>query len=73
MNWKKIVHWTLLAVIIVYIVTGLGITEYRTVEPLTFGMLTKPLAFQIHYDLIIPFVLLLALHVALTLKDRKKR
>jgi cytochrome b561 len=45
---KQVVHWLLLAVIVLYILTGFGITSYRAVEFMTFGLLTKPLAFKIH-------------------------
>ena len=60
---KRVVHWLLLAVIVLYLITGFGITEYRIVEQVTFGLLAKPLAFKIHDNLLIPFIVLLALHV----------
>jgi hypothetical protein len=60
---KAIVRWSLLALVMLYFVTGLGITEYRTVEALTFGLLTKTLSFKAHNILWIPFVILLILHV----------
>jgi cytochrome b subunit of formate dehydrogenase len=60
---KQVVHWTLLGVLVLYVVTGFGITAYRTVELLTFGLLSKALAFKIHDDLIIPFIVLMALHI----------
>jgi cytochrome b subunit of formate dehydrogenase len=60
---KQVVHWLLLAVLVLYVVTGFGITAYRTVELLTFGLLSKALAFKIHDDLIIPFMILMGLHI----------
>ena len=60
---RRIVRWTLLALIILYFITGFGITEFRTVETITFGLLTKSLAFKIHNNLLIPFLILLILHV----------
>ena len=60
---KQVVHWLLLAVIVLYLLTGFGITQYRVVEHLTFGLLTKPLAFKIHDNLLIPFIILLGLHI----------
>lgn len=60
---KQVVRWLLLVVIVVYVVTGFGITEYRVVESLTFGLLTKPLAFKIHNNLLILFLVLLILHI----------
>ncbi len=61
---RNILHWSLLVLVILYIVTGFGITQFRIVEQLTMGLLTKSLSFKIHFDLIIPFIILLALHVS---------
>ena len=62
---KGTIHWLLTVVIIVYLITGFGITEYRIVEPLTFGLLTKSLAHKIHMNLEIPLIILLILHICL--------
>jgi len=62
---KVTIHWLLTVVIIVYLITGFGITEYRIVEPLTFGLLTKGLAHKIHMNLEIPLIILLILHICL--------
>jgi len=48
-----------------FLITGFGITEFRTVETLTFGLLTKNLAFKIHNSLWIPFIIMLILHLCL--------
>jgi len=60
---KRIVHWLLAIVAIIYLITGFGITEFRTVEPLTFGLLSKSLSFKIHNNLLVPFIVLLGLHI----------
>ncbi|UCC59908.1 MAG: hypothetical protein JSV02_09255 [Dehalococcoidia bacterium] len=60
---KRVIRWSLVLVTITYIVTGFGITEFRTVESLTLGLLTKAWAFKIHINLEIPFITLLALHI----------
>jgi cytochrome b subunit of formate dehydrogenase len=60
---RQLVHWLLLAVIVLYLLTGFGITEYRVVEQVTFGLLTKNLAFNIHNNLLVPFIILLGLHI----------
>ena len=62
---KKAVRWLLLASVALYLVSGLGITHYRTVENLTFGLLTKDVAFRLHDSLLAPFIALLLLHVGL--------
>jgi cytochrome b subunit of formate dehydrogenase len=71
---RNLVHWVLVVYLIVYVVTGLGIIEWRTVEPLTFGMLGKALAQQIHDNMHIPFIILLVIHVyvSLIMKDSEK-
>ena len=60
---KKTIYWLLTVVVIIYLLTGFGITEYRILESLTFGLLTKSLAHRIHINLEIPFIVLLVLHI----------
>ncbi len=71
---KKIIQWLVLAVAVVLLITGLGITYYGTVETISFGLLTKNLSHQIHTapGLWIFFVLLLAAHICLPFIGRKK-
>jgi cytochrome b subunit of formate dehydrogenase len=71
---RKIIQWLLLAVAVVLLVTGLGITEFRIVETASFGLLTKNVSQQIHTapGLWIFFVVLLAAHISLSLILRKK-
>ena len=66
----KLTHWLLLIAVLLYIITGLGITQYQTIEKLTFGLLTKSLAFRIHSGLLIPFIILLVAHVWFVLGKR---
>jgi hypothetical protein len=63
-------HLLLTIVIILFIITGFGIVNYRIVEQLTLGLLSKPIAFQIHTNLIIPLVILLTLHIYFTLRKK---
>jgi cytochrome b subunit of formate dehydrogenase len=60
---RRTIYWLLTALVIIYLVTGFGITEFRIVEPLTFGLLTKSLAQKIHISIEIPFIVLLVLHI----------
>ena len=69
---KKIIHWGLLVIIIIFIITGLGIARYKIIESLTLGLLTKPISFQLHTYLIFPLVILLYLHIMLYWKRKKK-
>jgi len=60
---KNIIALSLFAITFVYLLTGLGITEYRIIGPLTGGLLGKDLSFKIHLDLLIPFTVLLTVHI----------
>jgi hypothetical protein len=71
--FSKTVHWLLAVLAVLYLVTGFGITEFRVFETVTFGLLTKNLAFKIHVNLWIPFVVLLGLHVSLSLMGKRKK
>ena len=68
---KKLIHWSFTIFIIIYIITGFGITEFRIIQTLTFGLLTKPSAFYLHSILIYPFIILLIFHILLTLNKKK--
>jgi len=52
-----------LLVIVLYVITGYGITRYQIVEKLTLGLLSKPLSFKIHQTLIYPLVIFLFIHL----------
>jgi hypothetical protein len=56
--------------VILNLVTGFGITEFRIVEAITLGLLTKPLAFRMHDSLLLPFAVLPGLHIFLSLNSR---
>ena len=62
-NIRKISAYLFLLVIVLYIITGFGITKYQAIEKLTFGMLSKSLSFKIHNNLIYPLVILLIVHL----------
>ena len=62
---KTVVRWLLLGAVFLLMVTGFGITEFRIVEVLTFGLLTKNLAHQVHTSLALwlSFLVFLGSHV----------
>ena len=70
-KFTKLINWGLLAIIIIYIITGFGMTEYQVMEKLTFGLLTKPLSFKIHTQLTPLLIILIILHIYPKLKRRK--
>jgi len=67
---RKIVNYLLLIFTIIYIITGLGVSEHRIIESITISLLTKPISHQIHSNLIIPFVILLIIHVYLSIRPK---
>jgi len=70
---KKVIPWLLLAVMALYILTGFGITQFQTVEAMTFGLLTKNLSFKMHNALTIPFAVLLVAHIVLPYVVKKNK
>ena len=72
-NLRRVVGWLLLILSLLLVITGLGITEYRIVGAATFGLLGKALSFQLHSFLWIPFLLVLALHMALSCRPGKRK
>ena len=68
---KQATIWLLVIVLALYFLTGFGITEYRVVENITFGLLPKNLAFKIHEVLWIPFLVFLVLHIFQRVIKRK--
>lgn len=63
------VNLLLIVFMILYIITGFGITEYKIVESITLSLLSKPVSHLIHTNLFIPFIVLLILHVLLSSKS----
>jgi len=75
MDRKTVSRWTNLLLnisAVLLIISGLGITEYRIVEGLTFGLLDKALSFRLHAILWIPFAVLLAIRLYLNFKGKNK-
>ena len=71
--FKRIIHWLLAVLLVIYLVTGFGITEFRTIESITLGLLTKNLAFKVHENLWIPFIILLGLHLFFFLVEKRNK
>jgi hypothetical protein len=70
---KTLTHVLLTIVIIIFIVTGFGISDYQIIESLTGGTLSKLTSFQIHSNLIIPLTVLLIVHIAFTVGKKLKK
>jgi hypothetical protein len=64
---KTATHILLTFVSILFIITGFGISNYQVIESITGGTLSKLTSFQIHSNLIIPFIVLLITHIGFTI------
>lgn len=62
-TYRKLVSRTLLALTLLFVISGFGITEPGLVRSLTFGLLDKALSQQIHFLLWGPFLIVLVLHL----------
>ena len=70
---KTLTHILLTIVIIIFIITGFGISHYHIIESLTGDALSKVTSYQIHSNLIIPLIVLLVIHIAFTLGKKFKK
>jgi thiosulfate reductase cytochrome b subunit len=70
---KTLTHALLTGVILIFIITGFGISNYQIIESLTGGMLSKLASFQIHSNLIVPLIILLILHIAFTVGKKLRK
>ena len=70
---KTLTHVFLTIVIISFIITGFGISNYQIIESLTGGTLSKLTSYQIHSNLIIPLIALLVGHIAFTVGKKLKK
>ena len=69
----KVREWIQLLLIIsafLFIVSGMGITDYNLMNFISFGLLTKDRSFRIHNTLLYPFTALLFLHIYYAFKYR---
>lgn len=57
------IAYTLGALSILLVITGLGITRASVITPLTLGFLGKAVSYQIHLILWGPFLILLLIHI----------
>ena len=59
--------WAAAALILFTVLTGYGITAFRTVTGLTFGILGKATSQRFHHYTDIPLIIFLSIHVATAL------
>jgi hypothetical protein len=69
----RVCGWGAVLLLLFTVLTGYGISEFRTVSSLTFGILDKATSHRLHNYTDIPMLILLSLHVGLALWGRLGR
>ncbi len=70
---RRWVHFAFTAVTFLYVVTGMGISDYRLIEGLSLGLLTKERSLWLHGNLLQLFAVLLFLHIYLKVHPTLQR
>jgi hypothetical protein len=70
---KQLVMWLLGGVTILFLLTGFGITSQDLVTPLTLGVFSKSVSYQLHTYLWGPFLILFLLHIYLARKKSTRK
>jgi hypothetical protein len=70
---KRLVMWLLGGVTVLFLLTGFGITSQDMVTPLTLGVLSKSVSYQLHTYLWGPFLILFLLHIYLAQKKSMRK
>lgn len=70
---RRWIHFAFTAVTFLYVVTGMGISDYRLIEGLSLGLLTKERSHWVHGNLLQLFTVLLFLHIYLKVRPRLQR
>jgi len=63
---KQWVHYLLVILVILVLISGLGIIYYQWIGFLTLGLLSKDVAFKIHTLIFIPFLIVLVVHSSIS-------
>jgi hypothetical protein len=72
MRIEQVFHLLFTVTTIIFLISGYGVSEYRLLEMITLGLLSKPLAFRIHSSLGLPFITLLVTHIYLIQMRKRK-
>ncbi len=68
----RLVGWLLFGISVLLVLTGLGITRYEIITPLTLGILDKAVSYKLHVLLWGPFLILLILHIIVYMRVQPK-
>lgn len=69
----RVCGWASALLLLFAVLTGYGISEFRTVTSLTFGILGKATSQKLHHRTDIPLLIFLSVHIGLALWGRLGR
>lgn len=72
MRARRFIAGLLCGFSILLVLTGLGITRWEVITPLTLGLLDKAVSYKLHVLLWGPFLILVVLHVYLNTSSKKR-
>jgi hypothetical protein len=70
-NVGRIFGWVAAGLLLITLLTGYGITEFRAVTPWTLGLLTKPVAQRLHSQTELLLMASLLVHVGIAVWVRR--
>lgn len=62
--------WAALVLLIFTVLTGYGISQFRIVDSLTFGLLNKAASHRLHHYTDVPLIVLMVAHVSIAVWGR---
>jgi hypothetical protein len=65
---NRVIVWILLALMVILIISGYGLTKPTLINSLTFGLVDHQTAFDLHSWLDLPLFVLLAIHVLIEVR-----
>lgn len=69
----RVCGWAAALLLLFTILTGYGISEFRTVTSITFGILGKATSQRLHHYTDVPLLIFLSVHIGLALWGRLGR
>jgi hypothetical protein len=72
-RFNRLLVWPTLVLLIIFVISGFGITNPRMTSELTGGLFTFDRSFYWHLNLVVPVLILLMIHVLIALKTALTR
>lgn len=67
-RFNRLLVWPTVVLLIIFVISGFGITNPRTTSKMTGGVFTFSVSLYLHLNLAVPVLILLMIHVLIGLK-----